>query len=389
MPITGPNITFRSVKGSALTPTEVDDNFQSLVDFVEALEADGGFTGRGIDSISVVGDQMTVTLDDAADLGPFTLPKAFFNPLGNWATLTVFAVQDVVVSTDAATLGNGYACLVAHTAGTFSTDLAAGKWVLIVSRGATGAQGVTGAAGATGTAGITGLQGITGADGADGPTGSQGVTGPAGAGTTGFQGPTGAQGPTGLQGITGVSVTSYGATGFQGPTGTGAEGLRAMPVKASAMNSRTSTGAEYEASETSTNKIMVEGYLFDSSVEEFLQFSMVMPPSWDEGTITAKFVWLSSGNQTGTAIWKCQAVAIADGDNPDTAFGTAQGITGEVSVTGAMDITTTTPAITVAGSPAAGEKVWFQISRNGGTLAEDAKLTDVVLNINFDAPNDD
>lgn len=42
---------------------------------------------------------------------------------GDWATLTAYAYGDVVEQTD-----TRYICLVAHTAGTFATDLAAGKW---------------------------------------------------------------------------------------------------------------------------------------------------------------------------------------------------------------------------------------------------------------------
>lgn len=44
-----------------------------------------------------------------------------------WATASVYAVDDTVSS------GNGlYICLVAHTAGTFATDLGAGFWTLLI-----------------------------------------------------------------------------------------------------------------------------------------------------------------------------------------------------------------------------------------------------------------
>lgn len=44
---------------------------------------------------------------------------------GDWATTTSYAVGDHVMNS-----GLGYKCLEAHTSGTFSTDLAAAKWVL-------------------------------------------------------------------------------------------------------------------------------------------------------------------------------------------------------------------------------------------------------------------
>lgn len=53
---------------------------------------------------------------------------------GVWTTAEVYALNDIVQ-----TAGASYICVEAHTAGTFSTDLAAGKWELFAARGATGA----------------------------------------------------------------------------------------------------------------------------------------------------------------------------------------------------------------------------------------------------------
>lgn len=49
-----------------------------------------------------------------------------WEPRGAWVTATAYAVKDFV-SKD----GAFYVCLVAHTSGTFSTDLAADKWMLV------------------------------------------------------------------------------------------------------------------------------------------------------------------------------------------------------------------------------------------------------------------
>jgi len=45
------------------------------------------------------------------------------NPTGNWATSTAYAVNDAVYESNKV-----YKCLIAHTSGTFATDLAALKW---------------------------------------------------------------------------------------------------------------------------------------------------------------------------------------------------------------------------------------------------------------------
>lgn len=53
---------------------------------------------------------------------------------GAWLTATAYAPSDLVQDN-----GNTYVCLVAHTSGTFSTDLAALKWELFAAKGASGA----------------------------------------------------------------------------------------------------------------------------------------------------------------------------------------------------------------------------------------------------------
>lgn len=102
---------------------------------------------------------------------------------GAWVTSHAYVVNDCVQQG-----GSGYVCLTSHTSGTFSTDLAATKWSLLVSIGPSGATGPNGPTGATGPAGATGATGPTGATGAGG--GATGPTGP-----TGATGPSGATGP--------------------------------------------------------------------------------------------------------------------------------------------------------------------------------------------------
>ena len=67
------------------------------------------------------------------------LATAGVNVRGSWVTSTAYAVNDLVQQSN-----NTYICAVAHTSGTFSTDLAAVKWLRIAeSAGAIGASSVT------------------------------------------------------------------------------------------------------------------------------------------------------------------------------------------------------------------------------------------------------
>lgn len=56
------------------------------------------------------------------------IPRIYKFDTTEWATATAYVVGDVRT---VATSGECYRCLVAHTSGTFATDLAASKWVLM------------------------------------------------------------------------------------------------------------------------------------------------------------------------------------------------------------------------------------------------------------------
>lgn len=160
----------------------------------------------------------------------------------------------------------------------------------------------------------------------------------------------------------------------------------AIYIPASSMVSRTTNGAADGTDESTTNKVMVATKDFDASTTEYAQFQIRMPESWNEGTVTAEFSWAAGG--TGTAIWAIQGLARGDSDVIDTAFGTAQTVTDTVTTVGDIMISNFTSAVTIAGTPAAGDMVFFQVYRNGGTLASDAKLIGVTIKFTITAADD-
>lgn len=95
-------------KGSNLTPAEVDNNFYDKETRIAALEGAG--VGVGIDTITVSGNQMTITLTDSSVQGPFTLPTAAWQPKGEWQPSTVYYAYDVVTY-----LGSGFLVNLDHT----------------------------------------------------------------------------------------------------------------------------------------------------------------------------------------------------------------------------------------------------------------------------------
>lgn len=153
-------------------------------------------------------------------------------------------------------------------------------------------------------------------------------------------------------------------------------------IRPADMITRTTNGAGQSTTETTTNKIMVHTFDFDAAVNEYVQFSIRMRKGWNEGTISAFFTWsVTSG--TGNVVWGIQAVALSDNDIIDAAFGTAVTVTDGVTAVGDVMQTAETSACTIAGSPAEGDWVVFQIYRDAvnasDTLTTDARLHGVTL----------
>ena len=66
---------------------------------------------------------------------------------------------------------------------------------------------------------------------------------------------------------------------------------------------------------------------FDASTDEFAQFSVAFPKSWNEGTVTYQVYWTPASTNTGDCIFGLQGVSCGDSDTIDIAYGTAVNIT--------------------------------------------------------------
>lgn len=161
-------------------------------------------------------------------------------------------------------------------------------------------------------------------------------------------------------------------------------GKHTIWVPSGSMTARTSNGAASGTIETSTNKVMVRSLDFDAAAAEYAQFQIQMPKGWNEGMMTALFVWSHASTATNFGVvWGIQAVALSDDDAIDVAFGTAQTVTDTGGTTNDLYRSNETGAVTIAGAPAENDVVVFQVYRdatNGSdTLAIDARLHGVAL----------
>jgi hypothetical protein len=67
---------------------------------------------------------------EAISNATLTMLSSDIVPRGAWVTATAYAVNDLVTESD-----DAYLCIVTHTSGTFATDLAANKWILLTQTG--------------------------------------------------------------------------------------------------------------------------------------------------------------------------------------------------------------------------------------------------------------
>lgn len=171
-------------------------------------------------------------------------------------------------------------------------------------------------------------------------------------------------------------------------------GQQTIWVPAVAMYPRTTNGPQGGTVETSTNKVMLRTFDFDMIAQEFTQFAIQMPKSWDESTLICQFLWSHASTTTNFGVaWEIEAVAFADDDAADTAFGTAVTVTDTGGTTNDIYVTAESSALTVAGTPGNEEYVIFQVKRApanaSDTLAIDARLHGVKIHYTTNAARDD
>jgi hypothetical protein len=166
-------------------------------------------------------------------------------------------------------------------------------------------------------------------------------------------------------------------------TGAGDVSTQELWIPAGAYTSATTNGASIASRETTTNKNNYTYAAFDTTTSEIVWFTWTPPANWDAGTVRFKLYWTNTaGLTTETIDFDLAAVSFADSDALDTAVGTAQNVTDTWLAQNDMHITGFSSAITIAGTPAAGEEVHFKLSRD---VAADNMTGDVdVIGINLE-----
>ena len=170
-------------------------------------------------------------------------------------------------------------------------------------------------------------------------------------------------------------------------------GKHAVPIPAVGMYTATTSGAAEGAVETTTNAVMIKTWDFDTSADEYVQFQVPMPKSWNESTVTFKAYWSHAATTTNFGVsWGLQGLSLGDSDAIDAAFGTGVVVDDTGGTTDDIFISPESTAVTIAGTPAEGDIVIFRLYRDvsdaNDDMAIDARLHGITLYITTTAGND-
>jgi hypothetical protein len=170
-------------------------------------------------------------------------------------------------------------------------------------------------------------------------------------------------------------------------------GTETMWVPSSAMYGATTNGADAQQVETTATRPDMKVLDFDASTDEFAQFSVAFPKSWNEGTVTYQVYWTPASTNTGNCIFGLQGVSCGDSDTIDVAYGTAVTVTDAgIGTVEDQQVSAASSAVTIAGSPAVDQQTYFQLFRDanagGDTFSADARVLGVKLFYTTDAAND-
>lgn len=171
------------------------------------------------------------------------------------------------------------------------------------------------------------------------------------------------------------------------------KGQQTIWVPAAVMVAGETAGPEANTWYTSSSRGFYTTKDFSGSTQNYAQFSIQMPKSWDESTdIYAQFVWDNPSSSSSGVVWGIGAIALADSDSLSISAPTYRYVADNA---GTVRDTWITNEInfTVGGSPGAEEYVAFVVTRataNGSdTYTGLAQLHGVKLHYTTDTVTDD
>jgi hypothetical protein len=164
---------------------------------------------------------------------------------------------------------------------------------------------------------------------------------------------------------------------------------RTIYVDAGSMVPAETNGAQATTEEMhATNFATIDYMAFDKATEEYVDFKVVMPEQYNNGTVKVKFYWKPSDAEASVSvIWGIKAYAATDSDllKPGSGvWGTAVEIEDEsLNTDDDLHISAATAAMTIAGTPAEGKLVFFRVYRKAADGTDDYDADAHLLGVNI------
>ncbi len=171
-------------------------------------------------------------------------------------------------------------------------------------------------------------------------------------------------------------------------------GKHTVWIPAGAMRPTASNGAASLADlETTSGRPDITTLDFDQSSDQFAQWSVQLPRSFDGGTLAFTAYWTAAVAVTspqGTT-WELQCVHVGNDDTIDVAYGTAIEISSAgIATAEDMVVTSESAPVTCAGTWQDADLSYFRIGRDVSedVMTTDSKLLGVALRFTADTMND-
>ena len=193
------------------------------------------------------------------------------------------------------------------------------------------------------------------------------------------------------QQVTFAQNATFSGTLTSGGAAVKVAGLETIYVPAAAMYPNTTNGCADLAQVELTNGPELKCLDFADGADDFAQFTVIFPKSWNEGTVTFQAFWTVTGTNTGTVAWGLSGGSMADDASINTAFGTNVVATAKAfsGTSNDMTVSATSGAVTIANA-AVDTMTYFQIMRDvsADDQSGDARLLGIKLFFTTDAAND-
>ena len=168
-------------------------------------------------------------------------------------------------------------------------------------------------------------------------------------------------------------------------------GKRTIWVPAAAMYPNTTNGCSALTQVELSNGPELKVLDFDDGSDEFAQFTVAFPKSWNEGTVTFQPFWTISATGTNTVAWQLSAIAFGNDDDINLAFGTpvATSAHAHSGTSGDMMMSPESGPVTITGA-GVDSVTYFQINRDtsADNHTSDARLVGVKVFYTTDKVND-